>query len=94
LIVEKTFDNKNKKKILIDPLYNLDYSVFDNIYLNFIIKKESKFFYFYKNNIFFDSFLKLTKEKKMKFKYYHFFYLYNHFCFLNKNYYIKISSHY
>jgi hypothetical protein len=91
VLVNKFFDNNNKKKNLISSLESLDYSIGDNIYLNYLINKKTKFFYFFKNNIFFDFLFKLRKNNKMKFKYYYFFYIYMNLSLLNTNYYLLLS---
>jgi len=50
-------EDLNKKKFLIDTLNSLDYSIFDNVFLNFYLNNKKTFFYYNRNNIFLDFFL-------------------------------------
>lgn len=85
-LIIKNFFDVYKKKVLAESSKLLDLSVFDSIFSNYLISTNTKFFYFYKNNIFLEFMFKLTKKKKMKFKNFIFSFLFDNFYFLSKNY--------
>jgi hypothetical protein len=87
-------EDLNKKKFLVDTMNSLDYSIFDNVFLNYFLNNKKTFFYYNKNNIFLDFFFKLKNNLKMKFNYFYLFYIYDNLYMLNRNFFNIISNVY
>jgi len=84
------FDNNNKNKYIKKSTLQLDYTIFDYIFSNYIINDKKKFFYFPKNDFFYPFYFKLSSTDNLKLKYYIYVYLYNYYYILNDNYYMYI----
>jgi hypothetical protein len=91
LIIKNFFDNKNKKKLLIEAKHSADYCIFDEIFFNYNINNKKKFFYSFKNKNLLNFYFKLSKKDKLRFKSHFYVYFYNNFYLLNKNYYMDLN---
>ena len=86
LILRNFIGDNNPNKRLIEANIFSDYSIFDNIFINYRITEKRNFLYFYKNKSIFQFFFKLSKKEKLRLRnclYIHFF---NYYSSLNYNY--------
>lgn len=91
-VILKNLFNQNKKKQLLNLEKTLDFTMFDDIFDYYVINNKRKIFYIQKKKIFFNFFFRL-KKKKMKFKLYNDYYLYNFYINLNNNYYSNLINY-
>jgi hypothetical protein len=76
----------NRRKLFINTLKSLNYTIFDSIFSSYILNSKKAYYYYYKNKYLLDFFFKFTPKLEMQFEYFYFFNFYDKFCILNINY--------
>jgi hypothetical protein len=89
-LILKNYLDLNREKNLIDCSSSADYTVFDNIFLNYIVNDKKNFFFLNKNAFLFEFFFKLSKREVLKLKEYKYMFMLNEYLLLNNNYNDKI----
>jgi hypothetical protein len=86
LILRNFIGDNNPNKKLIEASIFPDYSIFDNIFVNYQITEKRNFLYFYKNKSIFQFFFKLSKKEKLRLRNCLYIYFFNYYSSLNYNY--------